>query len=126
MMNVEKILETIKENDYSVVAIRHCCPDEEYKIGDICRNSFEWNEEYECSSYDTEEPEEMDGVCGYAMFELIDTDDAEEAKEIIERAIEESSIYDGNNIVIIGGDSYSYGNDENEVIVEEAEVIGIE
>ena len=35
MMNVEKILETIKENDYSVVAIRHCCPDEEYKIGDI-------------------------------------------------------------------------------------------
>ena len=27
--------ETIKENDYSVVAIRHCCPDEEYKIGDI-------------------------------------------------------------------------------------------
>lgn len=111
MMNVEKILETIKENDYSVVAIRHCCPDEEYKIGDICRNSFEWNEEYECSSYDTEEPEEMDGVCGYAMFELIDTDNAEKAK------------YDGNNIVIIGGDSYSYGNDENEVIVEEAEVI---
>ena len=54
MMNVEKILETIKENDYSMVAIRHCCPDEEYKIGDICRNSFEWNEEYECSSYDTE------------------------------------------------------------------------
>lgn len=108
MMNVEKILETIKENDYSVVAIRHCCPDEEYKIGDICRNSFEWNEEYECSSYDTEEPEEMDGVCGYAMFELIETDDAEEAKEIIERAIEESSIYDGNN-----------------VIVEEAEVIEI-
>ena len=59
------------------------------------------------------------------MFELIDTDDAEEAKEIIERSIEESSIYDGNNIVIIGGDSYSYGNDENEVIVEEAEVIEI-
>ena len=109
MTNVEKILETIKKNDYSVVAIRHCCPDEEY----------------ECSSYDTEEPEEMDGVCGYAMFELIDTDDVEEAKEIIERAIEESSIYDGNNIVIIGGDSYSYGNDENEVIVEEAEVIEI-
>ena len=53
------------------------------------------------------------------------SDDAEEAKEIIERAIEESSIYDGNNIVIIGGDSYSYGNDENEVIVEEAEVIEI-
>lgn len=67
----------------------------------------------------------MDGVCGYAMFELIDTDDVEEAKEIIERAIEESSVYDGNNIVIIGGDSYSYGNDENEVIVEEAEVIEI-
>ena len=80
MTNVEKILETIKKNDYSVVAIRHCCPDEEYKIGDICRNSFAWNEEYECSSYDTEEPEEMDGVCGYAMFELIDTDDVEEAK----------------------------------------------
>ena len=125
MMNVEKILGTIKGKDYSVVAIRHCCPDEEYKIGDICRNSFEWNEEYECSSYDTEEPEEMDGTCGYAMFDLVDADDSEEAKEIIERAVEESSIYDGSNIVIIGGDSYSYGNDENEVIIEEAEVIAI-
>ena len=60
-----------------------------------------------------------------SFFIIVYSRESEEAKEIIERAIEESSIYDGNNIVIIGGDSYSYGNDENEVIVEEAEVIEI-
>ena len=124
-MNTQKLLDTIKNNKYSVIAIRHCCQDEHYQLGDFCRNSYEWNYELECSSYDTENPIELDGTCGYAVFDLLEADDAIVAERILTNSINNSNVYDGTEIVIIAGTSYSYGNDENEVIIEYAEVIGI-
>ena len=124
-MNMRKLLDTIKNNNYSVIAVRHCCQDEHYQLGDFCRNSYEWNYELECSSYDTENPIELDGTCGYAVFDLLEADDAIVAERILADSINNSKIYDGTEIVIIAGTSYSYGNDENEVIIEYAEVIGI-
>lgn len=120
MRKYSEIIEKIE--GYNVVAIRHCCNDENYKVGDFCRNSYEWDEENEISSYYTSK-EEMDGTCGYDVSSLIDCDDVETAKKILDNAIESSSIYDGNRIVLIAGDSYEYGNDENEIIIEDAEVI---
>lgn len=124
-MNITKLLDDIRNSKYSVVAIRHCCQDEHYQIGDFSRNSYEWNYELECSSYDTDNPIKMDGTCGYAMFELLDADDIETAEKILTNAVHNSSMYDGTEIAIIAGESYTYGNDENEVIIENAEVIGI-
>ena len=124
-MNIEKLLDDIKNNKYSVLALRHCCKDEHYEIGDFCRNSYEWDYELDCSSYYTENQVELDGTCGYALFDLLDIDDAELAKKILENGICNSDTYDGEEIVLIAGDSYAYGNDENEVIIEYAEVIEI-
>ena len=124
MMNVQEILNKVNEEGYSVVAIRHCAEDEDYEVGDICRNSYDWNYELDCSTYDTEEPIELDGACGYHVrgFENLDADEIEEATEIFEKAMKEAETYYGK-VVIIAGYRYTYGNDENEVIIEDAEVI---
>lgn len=119
MKNLSEIIEKIE--NYAVVAIRHCCKDENYEVGDFCRNSYEWDENNGCSSYYTDKIE-MEGTCGYDVSLLVDCDD-EEAEKILDDAIEASSIYEGNDIVLIGGYSYEYGNDENEIIIEYAQVI---
>lgn len=124
MMNVQEILNKVNEEGYSVVAIRHCAEDEDYAVGDICRNSYDWNYELDCSTYDTDEPVELEGACGYHVrgFENLDADEIEEATEIFEKAMKEAETYYGK-VVIIAGYRYAYGNDENEVIIEDAEVI---
>ena len=49
-----------------------------------------------------------------------------EAEKILEKALKDSESYDyGYQTVIIAGDRYEYGSDEDEIIVENAEVIGI-
>lgn len=123
-MTVQDLLKKIKEERYSVVAIRHLCKDEEYSVGDICRNSFDWDLEYDQSSYDTENPVELNGTCGYSVFDLCDLDEDEikKAKELLVNGLEESDGYEGKP-VIIAGNRYEYGNDENEVIIQYAEVI---
>lgn len=124
-MDLQKLLNKIKEEKYSVVAIRRCCKDENYNIGDICRSSYEWNYEYDVSSYDTETPNELDGTCGLNITSIIDCEDLSDVKNIIDDGIEKSSTYDGNNVIIIAGYDCSYGNDEEEIIVENAEVITV-
>ena len=123
-MTVQDLLKKIKEERYSVVAIRRLCKDEEYSAGDICRNSFDWDLEYDQSSYDTENPVELNGTCGYSVFDLcdLDEDEVEKAKELLINGLEESDGYEGKP-VIIAGNRYGYGNDENEVIIQYAEVI---
>ena len=124
MLNVQEILNKVNKEGYSVVAIRHCAEDEAYAVGDICRNSYDWNYELDCSTYDTDEPVELEGACGYHVrgFENLDADEIEEATEIFEKAMKEAETYCGK-VVIIAGNRYTYGNDENEVIIEDAEVI---
>ena len=56
-----KVLEAIKNSSYDSFGIRRTCADEDYKVGDIARNSFYWGVENDLSSYQTE-PEEMDGT----------------------------------------------------------------
>lgn len=124
MMNVQEILNKVNEEGYSVVAIRHCAEDEDYAVGDICRNSYDWNYELDCSTYDTDEPVELEGACGYHVrgFENLDADEIEEATELLNKALKGAELYCGK-MVVIAGHSYTYGNDENEVIIEDAEVI---
>lgn len=126
MFNVAEILRKVNGEGFGMVAIRHCAPDEHYKIGDMCRNSFDWNYEFDISTYDTDEPVELDGTCGHAIFGFTDLDDEEieEATELFNKAMNEA-VYVGD-IVIIAGNRYTYGYDEDEVIIEDAEVIAVE
>lgn len=125
-MTAQELLKKVNEEGYSVVAIRHLSDDENYRIGDICRNSYNWNYEYDLSSYFTEEPEELNGTCGYSISKIcsLDVEEIECAEKILSNGIENASVYPGKT-VIIAGYRYEYGNDENEVIVADAEVIGM-
>ena len=126
MMNVAEILKKVNDEGYGVVAIRHCAEDEEYNVGDICRNSFDWNYELDHSTYEDEEQVELNGTCGIHVigFENLDEEEVEEATELFNKAMEKANVYSGQVVVIVG-DSYDYGSDEDEVIIRDAEVIAI-
>lgn len=126
MLNVEEILKKVNDEGYGVVAIRHCAEDEEYNVGDICRNSFDWNYELDHSTYEDEEHVELNGTCGLHIigFENLDEEEVEEATELFNKAMEKANVYSGQVVVIVG-DSYDYGSDEDEVIIRDAEVIAI-
>ena len=126
MFDAKDILGKINKEGYGVVAIRHLAEDENYTVGDMCRNSYDWNYEYDHSSYEDDDPIELDGTCGYHIvgLENLDENEIEEAKRLLEKAIEEASIYAGK-AVVIAGNNYEYGNDEHEVIIADAGVIAI-
>lgn len=126
MMNVNEILRKVNEEGYEVVAIRHLAEDEDYQIGDICRNSYDWNYDLDHSTYEDDDPVELDGTCGLWIrgLEGLDEDEVEEAESLLNEAVKASSVYAGK-IAIIAGDSYSYGSDDSEVIIKDAEVICI-
>ena len=122
-MTVQDLLKKIKEEKYSVIAIRHLCDDEKYNIGDICRNSYDYDVEYDVSTYYRDQ-RELNGTCGYNIpnIDYLNEEEVEEAKEMIVKALKESEDYGGTPI-IIAGHHYEYGNDEEEVIIKYAEVI---
>lgn len=121
-MNIKEAVRTIMDSDYEVIGIRHIASDESYKVGDYTRNSYDWDNENDLSSYETN-PKELDGTSAY--FTGIDTlDDEEEIETKILSALEESKVYSGAAI-LLGGDRYDWGNDDNEIIIEDAEVLYI-
>lgn len=126
-LNVEEILKTVNNEGATVMAIRHCCDDEEYSVGDWCRNSYNWNVYLDKSSYYDDEPNELSGTCGINVegFLKLDSDEVDKAEELLERAIEKASCYSGRLAVIVGYDGYEYGTDEGEVIISDAQVIAI-
>ncbi|WP_368270845.1 hypothetical protein [Enterocloster lavalensis] len=115
------IIEAIESSGYSWIGIRHLSDDENYQIGDYCRNSYDWNYEYDCSTYETDEPQELPGTCAYNTQIMTGWDDPEEMEEKLERAIRNAN-YIGAP-VIIGGNRAEYGNDEGEIIIADARVI---
>ena len=127
-MDAKEVLKKMNENYFSVAAIRRCRKDENYEVGDICRNSFDWNYEKDESTFEDDEPVELSGTCGMRIenLENLDNEEAAEAEKILEKALKDSESYDyGYQTVIIAGDRYEYGSDEDEIIVENEEVIGI-
>lgn len=118
MTNIIKAIET---SGYNWIGIRHLAEDEEYQVGDYCRNSYDWDYESDCSTYATEEPRELPGTCAYNTRIATGWDDLEEMAVKLQQAINEAN-YIGTP-VIIGGDRATYGNDEGEIIIENAIVI---
>lgn len=119
---MKEIIRKITEENYKWIGIRHLAEDENYTVGDFCRNSYDWDYENDCSSYDTENPIELDGTCAYDTRIDSNWDDEEEIEGKIIKAISESECYSGK-IAVIAGNRAEYGNDPEEIIIENAEVI---
>lgn len=122
-MNVIEIAKIIKESKYQFFGIRHLADDEDYKIGDIARNSYDWDYENDISSYHTD-PIELDGTCAYNTQIESDFDELEEIVEKLNKSIKNAT-YSGK-IAVLGCNYIEYGADENEIIMEDAEVLFIE
>lgn len=120
----EQVIEKLKESDYSYFGIRHLTDDEEYNVGDICRNSYDWDYESDCSSYDTDEPVELDGTCAYRVDIDLAWDDDSEIEAKIQDALDSSDCYSGR-AVIIAGNRAEDGADDCEIIISNAEVLAI-
>ena len=94
-MDAKEVLKKMNENYFSVAAIRRCRKDENYEVGDICRNSFDWNYEKDESTFEDDEPVELSGTCGMRIenLENLDNEEAAEAEKILEKALKDSESY---------------------------------
>lgn len=127
-MTIEQVKEAIENNEgyYEYYAVRADCRD--YAIGDICDNSHQlfhsqdWDEDgnplFEESEDGRYDAGELDGTCGYNVTADIDniTKWMSETKDFAD--CENGSIY------LIAGNQAEFGLEENEVIINEAVVIG--
>lgn len=124
----EKVLEAIKNSNYDSFGIRRTCADEDYKVGDIARNSFYWDVENDLSSYQTES-EEMDGTSARAiLFDDMDSDEGnlEVIKKTIERFKKEyPCCLPEEKFVVLGSDCTEYDINDGDIIMEDAEVLYI-
>ena len=73
---------------------------------------------YSYNTVDDEEPVELDGTCAIEFL-------IEEGEEEIEWCLEqlEEGNYQDGSLILIGGESCEYGNDDNEVVIKDAEVL---
>ena len=119
---MKDLIKLIRSCEFTRFGIRHLSNDENYGIGDEVRNSYDWNYELDHSTYEDEEPVELDGSCAYELDidSINDTD--EEIQNKLNIVLEESKCYFGN-VVLLGSDWASYGNDENEIIMKYAQVL---
>lgn len=95
--------------------------DERLSVGDDVPDSHDWNYELDQPSEDT-----LDGACATGFGQLWDGEEnADKNAEIIESAVKENARYGGAYQYLIGGRYFEYGNDEGEIIIQDAVVIAI-
>ena len=123
-VNVEKWVEAIKGNKNSYYGIRWTAEDECYCVGDIARNSYDWDIENDISTYETDEPVELDGTCAIEIICDPTFDEDDEIREAIEEALKNHNGYWGEP-VLLGCRNAEYGNDAGEIIMEDAVVIAM-
>lgn len=104
-LNVKNILETVKNEGAKVIAIRGL-------------------------RYDADgESIELPGTCGVAVWDFteLNSDEVNKAKKLLRKVIESAKYYgdDGRLAIIVGYNDYEYGEDENEVIIRNAQVIAL-
>lgn len=124
-MTIEEIRNLISEAEYDYIGIR--ADSRDYQIGEVMENSHQLfqDSQYadsECTEllypYITEGPYagfydagELDGTCALSVSE----NNVKEMLEVVKNY--------GEKIYLIGGNSMEYGNDVDEIIIRNAEVI---
>lgn len=99
-----EIIRKAYEDGKRVFAVRSLTNDEDYSIGDACRESYDWDFENDCSSYDTNGAT-AGGTCGVKIRNdfYFDGSDDEEIEVAVSESIEKAKGY-GRNLAIIAGD----------------------
>lgn len=118
--------QAVLKQGYSNIALRSLQGDEAYKVGDECRQSYEWDIEQDCSTYETT-GELAGGTCGIGI-NVIDEDDVDEIRTEIEKALKALKIYGKGQGALIAGDenvASSYSLDPGEARITNAKVYAL-
>lgn len=107
---------------FRVVGVRVLTEDQNTNVGEVLRNSYDWDYEEDVTSFGNS-GNELNGSCAITVCEDMASFDDEEILEALEIAKEKASNYSGGKMVLIGGDCCEYGADEGEIIIENAKVI---
>ena len=110
---------------YPYIGVRTLTPDEKYAVGDTCRDSYDWDPEWDRSTYDTDNPISLGGTCSIGIKWDRAWDDQDELETALNDAMKMSDAYEGERKVIIGGKSQRGGNDPVESIISDAEVLAV-
>lgn len=132
MTNAKELVEAMKEavnNGYIVFGIRKIENEAGIlKVGDSVPDSYNWDHENDVSTRETT-GETLPGACAVEINTsrlCIDGSDDEDVEEEISKAVKKSSIYFGEQVLLIAGKGrYDYGEDVSEVIISNADVIGV-
>lgn len=122
---MEKVFSNITNRGLKV-GVRVIPHGEKVGVGEILRNSFDHNYDCDISSYYSDEPVELDGACAIEVDYDWEDEDFQLFLSEMQRSLDfAKSLYQGQQIVLIGGENYSWGEDDKEVIIEDAEVLHI-
>lgn len=131
MIDYRKLAEEIISNNYPAVGVRALQADENYIVGDVCRESYEWDYENDCSEYETNgnDGEKAGGTCA-TKVEInypLDMDDVDDLAEALEAAVSYNyNVYRAKRQVIIAGSPNHDGVFEAEEIrIDSAKVIAV-
>ena len=126
-MTIEEIRKLISEAEYDYIGIR--ADDRDYQVGEVMDNSHQLFQDPQYADFECTEllyPYISDGP--YTGFydggELDGTCALEVSENNIEEMIEAVKSY-GEKTYLIGGNTMQYGNDKDEIIIRNAEVIAI-
>lgn len=128
MTNFIDIAKEIIEKRFYAVGVRSLCEDEQYSIGDYCRESYEWDIEEDCSTYYTT-GETANGTCATHIDNQYFTtnDEVIELAERIAQVVKENQDNYGGQQIIIAGNQINRDGlfDSDEIRIANAIVIGI-
>lgn len=126
------IAKELFENKHRHIGVRSLCDDEQYVIGDDCRDSYEWDFENDCSTYHTT-GETANGTCATWIvtndlnFHFYDDEDVATLASNIAKAVELNNAYvNGPQAIIAGDGSRVDGHfDDNEIRILNAFVVAL-
>lgn len=119
-------MEIIAIDEEKALANRHMgirFTDEDLAIGNDVTNSYDWGAE-EVEDWDGEYIE-LDGACAVAFGGGFSFDDLDELKEEAVKVIEKVGAYPYDHAYLVAGTADRIGEDDHEIIVENAEVVAI-
>lgn len=114
-MTAKEIFDLASKTPKHLISFGIRTDDNEYNVGDDLPKSL--------NMIDDADEEYLDGTSATGFDQLAFYE--EDAIESIEKALAINSQYEGKHQYIIAGTDGHYGDDEGEVIIEFAEVIGI-
>ena len=125
MADFTEIARQIIEKNYWAVGVRSLQADENYEVGDICRESYDWDFEADVSTFHTS-GEKAGGTCASHIDNqyFATPDRVSELASRIEQIVNFNTCYGGQQVIVVGNSTDNDGSlDEGEIRIIDAEVI---